>query len=513
MSFLNKQNDSAFYYFNRVAASSKDSVEIATAYNIMATIQSDAGDYYGSQESLLASLKYLKEQNVKDHYSLLSDYNELGTNSQNLKNYDASIEYYDQALKFIKDDNFKIITLNNKALVYQKMKKYTQAISIYQSILGQSKADRKEYARILTNLAITRWLQDSTYRSAPDLLEALQIRKDEKDDWGLNSSYAHLSDYYAHSRPDSALFYADRMYAIAQQLNSPDDQMEALQKLISLSPAKALKQYFERYQHLNDSVQTARNSAKNQFALIRYEAEKSKADNLRLQKDNIQQRIIFYGTVSIFAVILGIAVAWYRKRRQRMQWESENAVRESQLKTSKKVHDVVANGLYRLMTEVEYQESINKEHILDRIEVLYEESRRISYDQPQKTNYDFQELIAGLVMSFASPAIKVATFGDDKALLNNLNDRTKVELEQILQELMINMKKHSFAQSVFIKFEQLGDQLQIQYTDDGVGLPAVFRYGNGLTNTENRIRDIGGRIIFDKSTRKGLKILIQFPII
>lgn len=519
VSFLNQQNDSAFYYFNKVTTSSKDSVEIATAYNTMAIIQSDQGDYYGSQESLLISLKYLDEQKEKDHYSLLSDYNELGSNSVNLKNYEAAIDYYDHALKFIKDENLKAITLNNKAITYQSLQQYAKAIVIYRAIINQSKKDKKEYARVLSNLAITRWLQDSSYQAAPELLMALQIRKDEKDEWGLNSSYAHLSDYYSSSRPDSALIYAGKMYAIAQKLNSPDDELEALQKLIILGPSKTLKQYFIRYQHLNDSIQTVRNAAKNQFALIRYEAEKNKADNLRLQKDNtekkvqiIQQWVIIGGTVLLFIITFFFLNTRHKKRKQRIEWQAQNVIRENQLKMSKKVHDVVANGLYRIMTEIDYQGVVKKEQLLDKIEVLYEQSRNISYEQPQKINDDFQELIAGCLMSFANPATKVLIVGNDKTLINNLNNQTKIELEPILQELMINMKKHSSAKNVVIKFERLDDHLKIQYVDDGVGLPATFRYGNGLTNTENRIRDIGGRIIFDEGTIKGLKIQIQLPI-
>jgi len=512
MSFFNHQNDSAFYYFNKVATSSKDSVEIATAYNIMATIQSDEGDYYGSQEILLTSLKYLNEQKEKDHYSLLSDYNELGSNSLNLKNYNAAIEYYDQALKFIKDDNFKVITLNNKALANQKMQRYDQAIDIYQSILSQSKTNKKEYARILSNLARTRWLKDSSYKAVPDLLMALQVRKEEKDDWGLNASYAHLSDYYSHSRPDSALIYADKMFAIAQLLNSPDDKLEALQKLITLSPPKALKQYFVHYQHLSDSIQTARNAAKNQFALIRYEAEKSKADNLRLQKDNIQQRIIIYGVGCFFIVSAVFVIAWYRKRKQQMEWESQNTIRENQLKTSQKVHDVVANGLYRIMTGIQHHNDIEKEQLLDEIEILYERSRDISYEQPENLPTDFQAVIAKMLRSFANSDTKVGIVGNNKSLWDNVKDQVKVELKHMLQELMVNMKKHSSARNVVVRFERQSDQLKIQYTDDGIGLPSTFQYGNGLTNTGNRIKSIGGQIIFDKNTTKGLKIQVHLPI-
>ncbi len=519
VSFLNSQNDSAFYYFNKVANGSKDSLQIAMAYSNMAVIQSDAGDYFGSQESLLQSLKYLDEQKEKDHNCLLSDYNELGSSSLNLKNYDAAIAYYDLALKFARDEAYKTIALNNKAVAYQKKGQYTQAIAIYRAVIDKSKKNKKEYARILSNLAKVQWLQDTSYYAAPGLLQALQIRKEIKDDWGLNASYAHLSDYYASSQPDSALLYAIKMYTIAQQLNSPDDELEALQKLLILSPSKYLKQYFIRYQNLNDSVQTARNTAKNQFALIRYDAEKNKSDNLRLQKDNtekriqiLKQRIIILGICCIIIACAVIVVIWYRKRKQQMLWESQNAIRENQLKTSQKVHDVVANGLYRIIAEIEHGDTIEKEQLLDKMEVLYDQSRDISYETPARIHTDFGETIAALLAAFATSSTKILVVGNHKVPWSDVQNRAKKELEHILQELMVNMKKHSGAQNVVVKFEQQGNVLKVLYTDDGVGLPPTFQYGNGLTNTVSRITGIGGRIIFDTSTITGLKIEIYIPI-
>lgn len=516
-SFLNQQNDSAFYYFNKAATNSKDSLQIAMAYSHMAILQTDAGDYYGGQENLLLSLKYLKEQIEKDRYCLVSDYNELGSNSLNLKNYDAAIEYYTRALKFANNDDFRTIASNNLAVAYQKKRQYAQAIAIYQSIINRSKKEKNEYARVLSNLARVRWLQDSGYRAAPDLLMALQIRKDEKDLWGLNASYAHLSDYYFHSRPDSALLYAEKMYAIAQQLSSPDDELEALQKLLSLSPPKDIKQYFIRYQSLNDSIQTSRNAAKNQFALIRYDAERNKADNIRLQKENtekkleiVEQQIIIYGSISLFLVIICAVFAWYRKRKRRL----ERQFRENELKTSQKVHDVVANGLYAIMMDIEHQKTIEKEQLLDKIESLYEQSRNISYVQSRRSQTDFKGTVTNLLSSFADQDTKILIAGNDNNdFWNKMEDHIKEELELVLKELMINMKKHSSAQNVAVKFERQGDWLNVQYTDDGVGLPSPLQYGNGLSNTGNRINSIGGRIIFDKNTTKGVKIQVHIPIV
>lgn len=506
-SFYNVNNDSAFYYFNKTAASSSDSLEIAMSYTYMAMIQSDAGDYFGSQESLLQSLKHLDEKKEFTRAYLLSDFNELGSINLNLKNYDAAIDYYDRALRFTKEDNSKIIALSNKAVAYQKKQQYVRALSIYDSILDKSKTDIKRYARILSNMAFTKWLQDSNYQAAPDLLRALRIQENEKDTWRLNASYAHLADYYFHSQPDSAFIYANKMYKVAQQLNSPDDELEALEKILALGPPDVMKKYFTRYQYLNDSLQTSRNNAKNQFALIRYEVAKNKADNLNLQKDNAEKRfqILLQRIILAGVIVLGVFIfIWYRKRREQM-------LREQQLKTSQKVHDVVANGLYRIMVKIQYEEKTDKDSLLDDIETLYEQSRNISYEQAEKMPDDYHNSISKLLTSFGTPTTRISIVGNSKDIWKDINPGAQKELNYILQELMINMKKHSAANNVVIRFERQNGELKIVYTDDGKGLPQGFHYNNGLRNTETRISDIGGTINFDKSAIKGLKIQLNIP--
>jgi tetratricopeptide (TPR) repeat protein len=518
--YLFKKNDSAFYYFNKSISNSKDSLEIAMAYSGMAIIQSDAGDYFGSQESLLGALKYLNESKEEDHYCLLSAYNELGNTSFKLKNYAAANTYFDQTLKFIKDDGFRIIALNNKATALQKNMDFDQSIAIYNSILKTPPKDKKELARITSNLARSKWLQDSSYQAAPELLMALRLRTEEKDNWGLNASYSHLSDYYSANQPDSALVYANKMYDVARDLGSADDQLEALQKLIRLSAADQSKKYFTRYEILSDSVQVARNAAKNQFAVVRYGLEKSKADNLRLQKENtekqlqvIQHRNLLYILIVLFISTSALGLILYRKRQHKLKFEAEMAIRESKLKTSQKVHDIVANGLYRIMTDIEYGNKVEKEQLLDKIESLYEHTRDISYEQIRSCPVEPIKTITNLLISFATLETKVVIVGNQPELWSQIKDGVREDLEIVLQELMINMKKHSGAKNVVLKFELNNRKLEIIYADDGVGLPANYRVGNGLNNTENRIKKLNGQIIFGEDGGNGLKIKVHIPIV
>lgn len=511
--FLHQHNDSAFYYFNKVTTAAADSLQTAFAYNYMGRIQSEAGDYFGSQESLSMSLKYLNPANDDHRQCLAADYNELGLTSISLKNYPSAINYFNQVI-FFSDKEDQCILLNNKALAYQEKKDYAAAQKIYDSILSQTKLPRT-YARILTNLAMTKWLANHNYRPVPELMKALIIRIREKDKWGLNSSYTHLADYYATIRPDSAIFYAHKMLAITVGLVSPDDELEALEKLIRLSSPLRSKSYFARYDQLSDSLQTARSAAKNQFAIIRYEVERSKADNLNLQHVNTENRyqILKQKAIIYFAVVILIgAYIWYRKRKKRLELEKLEAIRESELKTSKKVHDVVANGLYRIMTELDHQTELDKAGLADKIEALYEQSRDISYEKEQQPNQSFYDKIESLVASFATNHIKAVTVGNCSELWTKVDPGAQYEVEHVIQELLVNMNKHSQADRVAFRFERVDEQLHIYYFDNGIGIAGDVRYKNGLTNTGNRIAGLSGTITFDTNVERGLKIHLVFPI-
>ena len=517
--FAFKQNDSAYFYFNRVVSAFKDSLQVAMALNYMAAMQSDAGDYYGAQETLTQSLKYLNEDNPKDKACLASDFNELGLNATNLKNYKAAIGYFDSAIQFSVDSTYTLDFKNNQGNAYQKKKEYPKALKLYREVFQKRTKPDAQYARVLSNIACTKWLADPQYNAAPQLLMALQIREREKDLWGENSSYIHLSEYYANRNPDSAFFYARKLYGISQAIHSPDDQLDALSKLVKLAPIQDTKRYFARYERLSDSMQTARYAAKNQFALIRYEAEKSKADNLMLQHDNAEKRYqiirqqAISGTILLITLGIGIGgVSWYRKRKQGLQMEAERAIRDSQLKTSKKVHDVVANGLYRIMAEIEHQENLDKDNLLDQIELMYEQSRDISYEKEAVPGADFQEKVGDILTSFATAKTKVLVVGNDENAWSGFSAEGRNELQHVLLELMINMKKHSRASNVAIRFQRKAQKLSITYTDDGTGLPEQHVFGNGLASTTNRIQSIHGEIEMENRQPRGLQIRISVPV-
>ncbi|MDF2517912.1 MAG: histidine kinase [Sphingobacterium sp.] len=517
--------DSAFFYFNKakdVFVDVNDSLNIANCFIVMAIIEKDQGDNFGAQESSLKAMDYLNEKNQKHHIYLGANYNSLATATYNLKEYQKAIGFYEKALEFSTDTTTILAIKNNLALTYQYLHRYEEAFKLYRNLLRQTKNNPKEYARVISNFAKAKWLKDSLYVAAPEYLRSLQIRQRLGDLWGQNASLAHLTDYYTRNKPDSALYYAQKQYEVTKKLHNANDEIRALYRLVLLSPSEQSKHYFTRFKYLNDSIQDARAAAKNQFALIRYEVEKNKAENLRLEKENtekqnrlIRQRAITGASIFLLLLAVGGGTLWYKRRKQRLELEAENKVKETQLHLSKKIHDVVANGIYRVMTEIEYKEDIDREGMLDKLEHMYNQSRDISHDVEQKTitEIPYNEQVAELLKSFAADHRRVFIAGNEPELWTNVSKRVKDEIKHVLQELMVNMKKHSQADQVVVRFETSGQQLKIVYKDNGIGMPQEKTQGKGLSNTVSRIESLGGEIIFVSELGKGLSVTTNIPLV
>lgn len=487
----------------------------------MAITQKDQGDYYGAQETALQALDFLNRNNNKHRVYLSLNYNNLGVSTSKLLNYSRAVVFYNLAIKFSDDSLNTNIYLNNLALSYMHMKHYDAAIKTFEEILNKTSGDRREYARVLSNLAFVKWNRDINYKPAPELQRALKIREKEKDLWGQNASLAHLADYYELTIPDSSLYYARKQFSVAKQLKSGDDQIKAIERLIKVISPDSVTFYFNQYKRINDSIKQARASAKNQFALIRYEVEKNKAENLRLEKENSEkqyrltrQRVITGASVFLLLLAVGGGILWYKRRKQRLELEAQNRVKETQLHLSKKIHDVVANGIYRVMSEIEHGDEVDRDGVLDKLENMYHQSRDISHDVEQQTITEtpYNEQLASLLKSFAADHRRVLIAGNDAEQWDEISKRIKDEVKHVLQELMVNMKKHSQAEQVVVRFEKSEQKLKIFYKDNGVGIPEKKSTGKGLANTVSRIESLGGEITFVNEPGKGLNITTIIPL-
>jgi len=514
----NNDNERAFTLLSKAESIYKlknDSLNIASCLTTKAIILNDIGDYLSCNERALDALTFLKLP--EDSAYLPSIYNNLAISEKNLKHYAEALTWYHKALHASSDNYQKIRIKNNIADTYGKLKNYSQGIRIYQSILKDKELLQHDidYSRILDNYNYISWLENNNYKAEEGLLSAFFLRQKINDKSGLISSHSHLAEYYLNSDKTKALHHINEKYRLAKVIKNPNDRLEALEFMVKNDKGVRLQNYFTEYQYLNDSIQLSRDKAKNRFALIEFDVEKKNAENQQLkvitvQKQNrILKQNVILGILSLS--LIGGSIL-YKRRKKRLKRENELRIKENQLHLSKKVHDVVANGIYQVMTKIENQEDFDKEKVLDELEFVYEKSRDISYEKTASENkQEFSKKVSTLIASFNNENVKTYLAGNDENIWKTLKEFTREEIYQVMRELLVNMKKHSHATHVAFKFERKNNRIQIQYTDNGIGISEGITYKNGLTNTDSRIEAINGEIIFDTETEKGLKIYISFP--
>ncbi len=151
--------------------------------------------------------------------------------------------------------------------------------------------------------------------------------------------------------------------------------------------------------------------------------------------------------------------------------------------------------------------------LMDKLEHIYHRTRNISRENssiPLDQNY-LPHLLSTLISTTENSRIIIR--GENSIDWNRLNPEKKIILYRVLQEMMINMNKHSKASLVAIIFSEDKNLLNVQYSDNGIGfLNNSLKSGNGIQNMENRIFSVKGKLNFETEPGKGLKVLIQIPI-
>ncbi|WPR71327.1 hypothetical protein SLW70_15545 [Flavobacterium sp. NG2] len=522
--FNNQVFDSAFYYYNTIRSRSnpkKDPNRIIYAILKLAYIQQIEADYFSSEETATEAIPLFNTKTDPDYK--ISIYNILGINYKNLYNYPQSIFYYKKALQLTTDSLQTCILKNNIAVVYKEQKNYDKAYQILSELITKKEVitNPENYARVMDNLGYVSFKLQLP-ESINLLKNALQIRQDNNNRYGIIISAIHLADYYKNTNSKLSVAYAKLAYQEAVSIRSVDDAIEALNILVETSHNIDTKKYALKRIHLSDSIYKERQKAKNQFAKIKYDATIEKNENLVLKTEKTENElqlakhknnilILVFSVVLLLGSILILISYWKRKNKK----VKRIAAYETETRISKKLHDELANDVYRTITFVETQNleiPEKKEILLENLDSIYDKSRNISKQNSGiKTGIHFGTSFNELLMGYNSNQTTIVTKGSDTVNWSKISTEKQIEIYRAIQELLTNMKKHSKANIVVISLETQEKQIQIKYSDNGIGFNPEKILKNGLTNVENRINSINGSITFDSQINKGLKTTILFP--
>ena len=522
--YENQMPDSAFYryslsksYFEKL----NDSSEVGRRLTSMALIQKNQNDFFGSKETLTEALQFLRPE--KDVKYIASNYSTLGTNHRKLLNYEEAVVYFQKAIEKTESTKNRLTYKNNLAVTYIDSKQYKKAISILKEISNDSiLVHTKNHARVLDNLAYAQWLSGENI-GAKAFLEPLEIRKLKKDKRGQIASYTHLGEFYSKLNQIKAYSYFDKVIQLSKDLKMPRAEKDALRFLMDIQPANV--DIKNRYIFLNDSLYNQELLVKTQFAKLKYDDSRKQEKILRLEKENAQneleaskqdsQKIMYLCGLVFLASLLGFLIYSFRQRtkglKQRSKTEKLTAIFQTEAELARRLHDDHGGKLNQTMLLVEGD--ADKSKILDNLEELYNQSRDFSREiNAVDTGSNFWDNVLAMIQLRTPSRVKLFLRGGNEVDWKLQSGTVKTVLFKIVQELMINLGKHSGANTVAITFQETSNGLKMNYEDDGIGASEKeFRLKNGLLNTEKRIEAIGGSIIFDTKKGNGFKAEIQFP--
>jgi signal transduction histidine kinase len=518
-----KKFDSAYYYYNKskeLFEIEKDSSYVAYTLIQLARIQQTFGDYSSSEETLTEALPYI-ENNL--HYQIGTN-NLLGIAAKELKNFDDAVSYYDKALAATKDPLMRLTPLNNSATVYIEQKKYSKAIVLLEPLLKSNLEDTLplKKALIMDNLGFAYSKNNNPTKGIALMNQSLAMRSDLDDSYGSIESHLHLADFYRDSNFSKSKEHALQAYRLATEYNSINERLEALAYLMSYSEKRGKNKYAHQFVRLNDSIKKVQNNAKNQFAKIRYDSRKATLENiqfkaqrtttlLQVERQKNQKYISFYALLALLATIL-YAISYYRRKNKRERLAASYA---AEIRISKALHDELANDVFYAMNFAETQDlqhPMKKETLLQHLDKIYSRTRNFSKENsPIETGADFEANLKQMLNSYKSNGTEIIIKNGSPIDWSTVPTEKKIALYRVVQELMVNMKKHSQARFVVIGFDKEQHTIKIDYSDNGVGFSEKLTLKNGLQNAENRIHAVNGQLTFESETNKGFKAKIVLP--
>ncbi len=522
------QLDSAFFFFNKalsIRKNLKDSLTAGERLLDMANIQKSLGAFNNSNTTAIDGLQYLKNETQTVaisglHHVLSVSYKELG-------NYKEALKWNDSAIYTVLQDEERardiLIFQNTRANILAGQQHYSQSISLLQQLLKDTSAvkSKTEYARVLCNLGVVKWQENpNNSESEALLLRASKEREALKTVSGLISSHIHLAEYYANNKPELALEHAITAATYGEQLNNPVAVHEALGLQISLKNTLKRNATEEaiKYKEISEHLERTKQKISSIYVTTKYENDQLTAKNVSLKEvarqKQQQNRMYLFGLI---LVLMASTFLWYyfKQRNKRLQQANKTARLEASHETeaalSRRLHDGIGATLNYGMTLL--QNNADKLEILDTLDSAYHQSRDLSREINEvDTGLHYPEELLAMLGSRKAPETKLLVAGLKEINWEPLDSLIKTTLYKVLQELMINMGKHSQAEQVSVIFKKTATTLEIHYADNGIGASkSSLNIKNGLQNTEKRIQAIGGTITFDSETGKGFHAEIKIP--
>ncbi|MGK0322086.1 MAG: tetratricopeptide (TPR) repeat protein [Psychroserpens sp.] len=477
----------------------------------LADVQRKLGAIYDTEKTLIEALVLIDEtkESILTQQNKISIYNHLGIVSRELLRFDNAINYYNNVLELsiTSIDTAKVygnigrvyLELDNKEFAIIEYEKALNK-AINSNVFGDNLIRDKELliARLYDNLGDIKSKLELS--GALEYLEkGLEIRKKYNYEQGIISSYINLSNhYYKNDKPMLYNRFTEEALRIADNSKSAKYKKAVITDMINHGYFSRSKEYVA----IVDSMTITDKINSNKYSEAKYNYNKKEKELQESEFDKKRQKniYIFFGILVLLGSVFIYFLIKTKHKKDKLQ-----QVFNTESRISKKVHDEIANDVFQVMTKL--QSTKSNDELIDDIEQIYIKTRDISKEHSLiDLEGDFQDILSDLILSFNDADTNVIAKGVSKVDWNLISDIKRITIFKVLQELLINMKKHSEAEIVVLAFETNRKTIGINCSDNGKGCD--LKKGSGLQNVENRIASIKGTITFDSELNKGFKTKI-----
>lgn len=508
------------YVFIEVAEKKNDSVLMIKAKILLAEILRDNGDYQKSNEIFEDIIPLIKLDFEKLQYVFFK----RGGNFQLDNNIDSAKVNYEKAIligeKVQGNDNLRAKMHANLSGIYYLNEDYDNAIihskiaANYQKTLGNKEIE----AGILNNLGGIYYMKGEFNEALNTFQEALDLV-----DYGQ-------SDLQKQTRSTSFI----NMAYVYSDLGNHKKAFELQDSYFSLNDS--LQQDL-KYKEITEIESKYDLATKEKEALIE-KAKRQKAE------------LLTYGLgVAIFILLVGIYVLYklvkLNKQNHALEIAQEQLINKSKLgkvkselqskilvatmdgriEERKTISDILHGNVSALLSAANLHLYAGGMQFNGNVPIEFEKTQNIISEASIQVRELSHNLISaillkhGLSMAVEDVCEKSSNeniqINCESKNMDRFNNNFEIKLFNIIQELIINMLKHSNAENGTVKLEQLNGRLQVLVFDNGIGFDVEHENadaGIGLSQIKARVEALKGLLNIE-SSEKGTRTYISTPIV
>ncbi len=450
---------------------------------------------------------------------LLALYDNYGVVKEDLGDYDSAFYFYNKSLSMKRKAGDEVgipYSLNKIAALKSILGEYDEAKKIFDEAYERrlQLGDKIGIAENLNFYGTFYQLQNDTDNAMKYFKQSLEISKEAGYNYLTQSIYSSLSENSA----------------------AGGDYKNAFE-------------YLKEQMVYKDSIYNMESAAHRQQLEVQFETEEKEKKileqraNLAEQKLELQKKNIFLLGL-LFLILLTALAAYLINRNQKLKnrqlirenelkdelikIEAQNRVQQERLRISRDLHDNIGSQLTFIISSLDNLKFRLAKENPDagvRLNEINQFTRntinelRDTIWAMNKNHISFPDLrirVNKFIENarMAAPQINfVLEFTEDENETAKFSALRGINIYRLIQEAINNAIKHADATEIKISMKQSDNSYKIEVEDNGKGISTdELNHGNGMSNMQNRISEIGGELKIDSKPGKGTKLIFEWTI-